>query len=194
MYTIEPSAYGAVLKPILLMQDLPSLGTGKPKSNSRRLLSGLTVGKIFGDSALADRDMAACCLAGLWLLHDFLEESHKFSQQIDTPAGSYWHGIMHRRDGDYSNAKYWFRRTGKHPIWPQLCENAAVLTKEAECGEQSEFLRNQKAWDPYAFVDLCEITVGSGSETEKICRNIQLCEWQLLFDFCYRRATGATLV
>ena len=53
--------------------------------------------------------MAACCLAGVWLLHDYLDESHTISQRIDTPSGSFWHGIMHRREGDFSNAKYWFR-------------------------------------------------------------------------------------
>ena len=45
--------------------------------------------------------MAACCLCGLWLLHDFLDESHSLSQEITTDTGSYWHGIMHRREPDY---------------------------------------------------------------------------------------------
>jgi hypothetical protein len=48
--------------------------------------------------------------AGLWLYVDDLDRSHHVSQSIETPVGSYWHGIMHRREGDFSNAKYWFRR------------------------------------------------------------------------------------
>lgn len=50
--------------------------------------------------------------AGLWLYVDDLERSHTISQNIHTPAGSYWHGIMHRREGDFWNSKYWFRKAG----------------------------------------------------------------------------------
>ncbi len=48
--------------------------------------------------------------AGLWLYVDDLERSHQVSQNLQGPVGAYWHGIMHRREGDFSNAKYWFRR------------------------------------------------------------------------------------
>ena len=71
--------------------------------------------------------MAACCIAGVWLLHDFLDESHTISQGIDTPSGSFWHAIMHRREGDFSNAKYWFRRVGQHPVFDALGQRAAEL-------------------------------------------------------------------
>ena len=49
-------------------------------------------------------------LAGLWLWHDALEESHAIAQAIITSSGSLWHAILHRREGDYSNAKYWYER------------------------------------------------------------------------------------
>ncbi|MEZ0326877.1 MAG: hypothetical protein ACAH95_13335 [Fimbriimonas sp.] len=48
--------------------------------------------------------------AGLWLYVDDLERSHHVSQSLAGPIGAYWHGIMHRREGDFSNAKYWFRQ------------------------------------------------------------------------------------
>ena len=50
--------------------------------------------------------------AGIWLYVDDLERSHGISQNLHTAEGSYWHGIMHRREGDFSNAKYWFRQAG----------------------------------------------------------------------------------
>jgi hypothetical protein len=40
----------------------------------------------FGGTQLADTDMAACCVSGVWLLHDCLDESHAISQGIDTSS------------------------------------------------------------------------------------------------------------
>lgn len=190
MNSFKPSQYGPLLESIVLRSDLPSLGSGVPDGTVGETLKGLTVDTAFRDFDLVEREMAACCISGLWLLYDFLEESHQISQQIDTPAGSYWHGIMHRRDGDFSNAKYWFRQSGEHPIYPELCEKAAQLAEEADSGGQTDFLHTQKAWDPFKFVELCQSVINSGTETETLCRNIQLCEWQLLFDYCFRQAIG----
>ncbi|HVL40231.1 MAG TPA: hypothetical protein VM328_12650 [Fimbriimonadaceae bacterium] len=58
--------------------------------------------------------------AGVWLYVDELERSHALSQGIDDPTGSFWHAIMHRREGDFSNAKYWLRQAGSHPVWASL--------------------------------------------------------------------------
>ena len=101
--------------------------------------------------------MAACCLAALWLYHDFLDESHTLSQDIDTTTGSYWHGIMHRREPDAGNAKYWFRRVGTHPVF-------ALLAAEAK--EHSPELLTSSDWDPFAFIDFCEAHRDRGDSAE----------------------------
>ena len=48
--------------------------------------------------------------AGALWLYGFLDESHSIAQGIDSAEGSYWHALMHRSEGDFSNSKYWYRR------------------------------------------------------------------------------------
>ncbi|MBC7782650.1 MAG: hypothetical protein H7144_02330, partial [Burkholderiales bacterium] len=40
--------------------------------------------------AVKSPDDAAALLSGLWLWHDYLDESHNISQQIQTESGSFW--------------------------------------------------------------------------------------------------------
>jgi hypothetical protein len=46
---------------------------------------------------------------------DALDEAHTLFQEIDSFLGAYGHGMMHRREGDFFNANYWFRHAGKPP-------------------------------------------------------------------------------
>src|SRR5688572_23215464 len=69
-------------------------------------------------------------LAGLWLWHDFLDESHAISQVITSATGSFWHAIMHRREGDFSNAKYWYARCRNHPALSEIGARVAELGPE----------------------------------------------------------------
>jgi len=113
--------------------------------------------------------------AGMWLYYSQLERSHAVSQQLLTSEGSFWHGIMHRREPDPSNAAYWFRRVGKHPIYPALAEEAGKILGE----------RWGIGWDPYRFIDFCEeARLQPGSQIEKQAIAIQLAEWQLLMQYC----------
>jgi hypothetical protein len=90
---------------------IPSLREG-PQNQSR---SG-ECAKLIERERLQNSLLAS----GLWLLVGELDESHAISQSQGSDTGSYWHGVMHRREGDFSNAKYWFRRAGTHPVFEEL--------------------------------------------------------------------------
>lgn len=126
---------------------------------------------LFEGRAIKDRDFAKCVQSGLYLYFSALDESHRISQGIPSASGSYWHGIMHRQEGDWSNAKYWFRRVGTHPVFGQL---------EAQAGSP---------WDPYAFVDRCSAASARNSEATDLI-DLQMQEWRLLMRYCYRNAIG----
>jgi hypothetical protein len=163
------------------------LGPGTPNRAVFDQLDALTVADLGAGRPIVDDAMARCCLAGLWLLHDFLDESHRISQEIETPTGSYWHGIMHRREGDFGNAKYWFRRVGRHEVFQPLSQAARELASASSAAIAASF--DHGTWDPYRFVDQCQ-TVRAGSEDETLLSAIAQKEWQLLFDFCRGRAVA----
>lgn len=185
MFTFDPTAYGPIVADLYEPGRLPELGPGRPDSKMRARFESVTIRELFGKHAVRDQSMASCCLAALWLYHDFLDESHEISQTIQTTSGSYWHGIMHRREPDYGNSKYWFRRVGKHPIFEPLRAAAVQIVQSATLDRSAAFLAEQPAWDPFAFVDLCEAAASGRASCELLCRRIQQAEWDLLFDYCY---------
>ncbi|HEX5104753.1 MAG TPA: hypothetical protein VFV87_13120 [Pirellulaceae bacterium] len=172
----------------LITDRLSELGPGSPSEAMRPKLAALSVESLFANKRVVDQDAARCCLSALWLWHDFLDESHALSQEIDTVDGSYWHGIMHRREPDYGNAKYWFRRVPQHPIHGPLAEQAAQLARANQLDTAAEFLVAQKTWDAFGFVDLCEAIARGKSQSDQLAREIARLEWRLLFEHCYRQA------
>lgn len=152
---------------------LPELGPGAPVAALRERLTAFDPLRDLG-VPVRDVDMARACHAGLWLAFDFLEESHAISQTIDTSTGSFWHAIMHRREPDPSNSKYWWRRVGSHPVLSALVREAPAL--------------GYTYTNPFDFVDFCERVRDTGTPDEERAKRVQLLEWQLLFDHCRRKA------
>jgi hypothetical protein len=185
----NPQAYGPVFAPLLAIDRRRPLGPGAPDAGARAALERLSAESAFAHAKVVDRDMAACCVSGVWLLHDYLDESHTISQGIDTPSGSFWHAIMHRREGDFSNSKYWFRRVGRHKVFDAIGQRAAELAAERGAEQIVNTIIHEDTWDPFAFVDLCQSAVRDQSDAGELCREIQQAEWELLFDHCYRAAT-----
>lgn len=190
---MKPSReYPPRLAALLARERLPALDAGTPDEEVRPALASLTAAEAFAPHAVRDADMAAACLAGLWLRFDFLDASHRISQEIETPAGSFWHAIMHRREGDYGNSKYWFRRVGAHAVYEPLRMAAAELAAaEPGLDRAAGFLAAQSRWDPFAFIDLVERSVSPDAACHGLCRRVQRAEWELLFHDCYRNAVGA---
>ncbi len=185
----DTSDYGSIFAELIDAAEPMPLGPGEPNRAMEPALNALSINRAFAHTRVLDPMMAHACLAGVWLLHGFLDESHRISQGIDTPTGSYWHAIMHRREPDYPNSKYWFARTGSHPIYPALHEAAAALADRHDCPDEAVFLRTQSEWDADAFVDLVEAVERGRSSARDLCLAIQQTEWQLLFNHSYRHAT-----
>lgn len=191
MIAFEPAAYGPVFAALLKEPRLMPLDPGVPNSVAKPTLEALDLVRAFAPHAIGDPSMADACRAAVWLYHDYIDVSHTISQKIDTATGSYWHGIMHRREPDYSNSKYWFRRVGDHPVFPALCQTASELAANTgDLPEGARLLVTQSEWDPVAFIDLCDAAHSGNPPAVNLCREIQQREWELLFDYSYRQTTS----
>ena len=119
----------------------------------------------------------------LW--HDHLDASHTVSQDIKTREGSWLHGIMHRREPDYGNAKYWFKRVGPHAAFPTLATRAAEQLRDS-----GDTLFAAGPWDPFAFIDECEAAeLGKDEEMVRVLRQIQAAEFDVLIEHIFTTAS-----
>jgi hypothetical protein len=70
-------------------------------------------------------------LAGLWWdAKGDWRKAHESAQQDEGAAGAWVHAYLHRKEGDASNAAYWYRRAGKAACrssleeeWRKIAEN-----------------------------------------------------------------------
>jgi hypothetical protein len=56
--------------------------------------------------------------------------AHQCAQQDEGPAGSSVHAYLHRKEGDLSNAAYWYRRAGRTRPEVQLDAEWEALVEE----------------------------------------------------------------
>ena len=176
MPALEPFAERAfsVLSPSIkskiVAAPYPALGDGPLYKDLAATLNELTQNPAASlTQAVGDIDPKRNSewISGLWLLAGDIDRSHTLSQDISNREGSFLHAIMHRREGDFSNAKYWFNRVGKHPVLDQL--------QDLSHGQYS---------DGCDFVDRVARVVRKQDDQRETYEKLQWMEWQSLMVFC----------
>jgi hypothetical protein len=169
------------LQKLLATTEPPELGPGPRPGILAEAVLEPKLDELFdrGEVAGAKQPLVRA-LVLLW--HDHLESAHVISQSIASADGSLIHAIMHRREPDYGNAKYWFHRVGAHPAFPEIAARVGPLLESKTNRALAGKLIPQGRWDPFAFVDACEQAAGraSGSDHQALLREIQVIESQVL--------------
>jgi hypothetical protein len=110
----------------------------------------------------AARGLHPMLQAAIFIYVDDLDAAHNIVQVFDDTKAAYWHGFLHRREGDFSNAKYWFRRAA--PLPAQLGQDPFALT------DQFAALKRREEAGPLV--------------------GLQRAEWMALFEHCAKEPAG----
>jgi hypothetical protein len=142
---------------------------GGTPPRAHELLDGIKAEQLFAKSPPSSA-AAQAVLAGLWLWNDGLDECHRIVQNAPDEKWeatyAFWHAIMHRREGDFSNSKYWYARAGAHPVLDDLSNdrNAIIGPKLVDLVRS---VHNQPKDDRYQ----------SAIAMQKL-------EWKMLMEYC----------
>lgn len=93
-----------------------------------------------------DRNLDPTLIALMWLRFGRFEPSHELVQNATRGLAAYTHGMLHRLEGDYWNAKYWFRQV----------RDPSLMTAIQGFLERNRAPKPWDRFDPSAFVDAVE--------------------------------------
>jgi len=172
------------LRKLLVPGGLPELGPGPRDGVMPFDRLNETLDELLGQAGLpaGSRDL----VRGLMLLwHDHLDEAHLIVQCIENTDGSFIHGILHRREPDYGNAAYWFRRVRDHAAFAKLAARVEELSNADGGRALKSKLIADGQWDPLAFITLCEHSAGKPANDPQVnlARKIQGLESEVLLEY-----------
>ena len=130
--------------------------------------------------------------AGVLWLFGFLDAAHALVQQDRSPEGAYWHALVHRSDGDFDNALYWFNRVGDHPLYAALKVQVRQVV-EGRRWEGWQTLVEGPQWNPGGLVKLCERSARGELAEPAFLQQVVRIEYHLLMEFVLDQARSAAL-
>jgi hypothetical protein len=169
---------------VLLRDDLlQKLHPSEPSDRDLfRRLQAADDAQLLGGNAVAPGGNAGLVRGALYYAVDALSEAHALFQEANNDLGAYWHGMLHRREGDFDNARYWHRRAGVLP---------AFATMHRAASEVSGDMARQDNWDPYLFTGQCEQARHGAPELVDELLRLQRIEFEVLFDYTWRQTVAA---
>jgi hypothetical protein len=122
--------------------------------------------------------------AGALWLHGFLDDSHQIVQKDSSAEASYWHALMHRSEGDFSNSMYWFLKVGRHAVYAALWQGVEELDASGESSQKAlRTLLKDRQWNPQRFVDLCQTAYEGRFDDLNLLQRVAAVEYNLLMGF-----------
>jgi hypothetical protein len=174
-------------KALIAAPTLPDVGPGPRPDRLPADELGARLDRFFAARAIVDPLRPWLSSAAL-IWHDHLEASHRLSQQISGPDGSFLHGIVHRREPDPGNAAHWFHRVGRHEAYREIARQATRRLVRERQHELLARLAPNGLWDPFAFIDACAAAAGGARNDPRRALLGRVQEWE--FDALVQHVLG----
>ena len=143
----------------------PDLGPGPRKGRLSVAEIDAGLKRAFAVTAPGtDRHETIRALALLW--HDHHDAAHALVQDASGGVGAYIHGMLHRREPDFWNAKYWFRRVPNLPFFNALADEVKLIDGAGSLVANGSF-------EPARFVD----AVKAGLLANETLKSVQAAEF-----------------
>src|SRR5260370_30612098 len=140
---------------LIATAELPELGPGRRGGVQAEAALNKALDELFrGVKLAAENQQLIRSLVLLW--HDHLDAGHTIAQNIDGADGAFVHGIMHRREPDYGNAKYWVWGVGGDPAVPEVGTRGTTFLETKGERDLRDKLWRGGEWGAVVFVDCCE--------------------------------------
>ena len=165
-------AYSAFITDFLQQAQLPRLSAHDPPPDKQMIQQ--VAGAEEREIAPANGSQASCIRSLLLLAAGGIEEAHRIVQEMSTPSAAYIHGVIHRIDDDFDNAKYWFRRAGIFPAGEEMYRRGAA---------NSLTIARHPSWDPVLVTDMLETSRTTGV-TEEL-QAVLTVEFEALLEFLW---------
>lgn len=103
---------------------------------------------LFAGHLKGAKKNALTALVYLW--HDHWDEAHNLAQAHEgDPDCDLVHALLHRREGDSGNSRYWFGEVGEHPAYTDIAADVAQVLSGSPWEHK---LLKGGLWQPAAFV------------------------------------------
>jgi hypothetical protein len=85
------------------------------------------------------RELEIALAALWWDAKSNWKQAHDVAGQDEGPAAAWVHAYLHRKEGDASNANYWYARADKSPSKAPLEEEWSRIVKSLLAGSEPEY-------------------------------------------------------
>jgi hypothetical protein len=154
------------------------LEKGKPVAKGREAVADLI------EKGQAANPKSLFIQSALYLCFDCFGEAHNIAHDHEGLIGNWLHAILHGREPDAGNSKYWYVRTKIPAKFSQGIAQEALKVLGAGPPKELESLKKKLAksgeWEPAAFVDICNKIRQEDPESPayRALAQIQEVEWQ----------------
>jgi hypothetical protein len=131
-----------------------------------------------------DQESNLLLKAALYLYFDGFEEAHSIAQNHEGVGGNWVHALLHRREPDASNSRYWYRRTSiPRPLSGEIGREVLGLLEQKPVPELEKLKKKvaaSKLWEPEIFVGLADpyVKEDPASPVYHLLARIQEAEWR----------------